>query len=109
MVMIIFPLLTILAAATPHCTNAFLSSSFIVPPSSIQNNNNNGLATTLTRLQLSSSSSSTTSLPPGIENQPTELPDSLSDAASIAANVSFYYVCMYVEIMKYSWTIYVEL
>ena len=28
------------------------------------------------------------SLPPGIQNQPTELPDSLADAASIAANVS---------------------
>ena len=29
------------------------------------------------------------SLPPDIQNQPTELPDSLGDAASIAANVSF--------------------
>ena len=37
----------------------------------------------------------TTTLPPGIENQPTELPDSLSDAASIAANVSFFIILLY--------------
>lgn len=86
-------LLTAAAAVATTTIDAFTPSSLYsartiqqksvggIPTAARSKKNHHG-GIVSTQLQMSS-------LPPGIENQPTELPDSLSDAASIAANVSF--------------------
>lgn len=85
-------LITLLISGPLPITDAFSFSPLSLPRGIQQKRSNNVVndKTTTNRLQLWQTqlylSSTTTTLPPGIENQPTELPDSLSDAASIAAN-----------------------
>ena len=86
-------LLTAVAASAAICTTIDAFSPSLPSSSSSSVTRNAGLLAGRERevdvknnnvnpLQMSS-------LPPDIQNQPTELPDSLGDAASIAANVSF--------------------
>jgi len=63
-------------------------------PFIIQSNHNNVGGRVGKRLQQQLYSTQQ-QLTPGIENLPTDLPDSLSDAASIAANVRCLYYYMY--------------
>ena len=75
--------------------NAFTTPSFIIQ------SNHHVVGGAEKRLQQQLYSTQQQQLTPNIENLPTDLPDSLSDAASIAANVRLLYCYIIIFIVCY--------